>query len=74
MISSFSDAGYLIRRLPIPDHAFFEEPVLQRKFGDQFLQVAHLVAQAFNFARDRLASGVASQTLPARFEEFLDQL
>ena len=37
----------------MPDHVFFEKTVLQRKFGDPLLQVAHLLAQAFNLARGR---------------------
>ena len=40
----------------MPEHVFFEKTVLQRKFGDQLLQVAHLLAQAFNLARGRLAA------------------
>jgi hypothetical protein len=38
MISSFSDAGYLMPRLPIPDHAFFEQAVLQGQVGNDFLE------------------------------------
>ena len=53
----------------MPDHAFFEKPVLQRKFGDQLLQVAHLLAQAFNLARGRLTPGVAGEPLLARFQK-----
>ena len=45
----------------MPDHVFFEKTVLQRKFGDPRLQVAHLLAQAFNLARGRLAPGVAGE-------------
>ena len=51
------------------DHVFFEKTVLQRKFGDQLLQVAHLLAQAFNLARGRLAPGVAGEPLLARFQK-----
>ena len=36
--------GYLIPRLPRARSCFFEKTVLQRKFGDQLLQVAHLLA------------------------------
>ena len=53
----------------MPDHVFFEKTVLQRKFGDQLLQVAHLLAQAFNLARGRLAPGVAGEPLLARFQK-----
>ena len=49
----------------MPDHVFFEKTVLQRKFGDQLLQVAHLLAQTFNLARGRLAPGVAGEPLLA---------
>ena len=48
---------------------FFEKTVLQRKFGDQLLQVAHRLAQAFNLARGRLAPGVAGEPLLARFQK-----
>ena len=48
---------------------FFEKTVLQRKFGDQLLHVAHLLAQAFNLARGRLAPGVAGEPLLARFQK-----
>ena len=51
------------------DHVFFEKTVLQRKFGDPLLQVAHLLAQAFNLARGRLAPGVAGEPLLARFQK-----
>ena len=71
MISNFSDAGYLIPRLPHPRSCFFEQTVPQSKFGDQLLQIAHLLAQAFNLARGRLAPNVASEALLARFEKFL---
>ena len=71
MISSFSDAGYLMARLPQARSCFFEKTVLQRKFGDPLLQVAHLLAQAFNLARGRLAPGVAGEPLLARFQKGL---
>ena len=60
---------------PMPDHVFFEKTVLQRKFGDQLLQVAHLLAQAFNLARGRPWRPVspASRFLPASKNSF-DQL
>ena len=45
----------------MPAHVFFEKTVLQRKFGDPRLQVAHLLAQAFNLTRGRLAPGVAGE-------------
>ena len=38
MISSFSEAGYLIRLLPIRRHAFFENTVLQGQIGDHLLE------------------------------------
>ena len=45
MISSFSDAGYLIPRLPHPRSYFFEQPVLQHLLGKSFLQIARLGTQ-----------------------------
>jgi hypothetical protein len=50
---------------------FFEQPVLQRKFGNQLLQVAHLLAQAFDLARGRLAPGIAGEPFLTRFQKFL---
>ena len=63
------DTSFLVS--PIRDHAFIVKPVLQRRFGDQLLQVAHLLAQNFNLAPGRLAPGVASEPLLARFQKLL---
>src|SRR3546814_2398865 len=38
MISSFSDAGYLIRRRPHPQSCFFEQTVFECQVGHAFLQ------------------------------------
>ena len=56
---------------PIPDHAFFEQPVLQHLFGKRLLEVAHLVAQLLDLTRGRLARGIARKPFPASLEERL---
>jgi hypothetical protein len=38
MISVLSDKEYFTRRLPIPDHAFFEQSVLEGEIGHDLLQ------------------------------------
>jgi hypothetical protein len=50
MISSFSEAGYLISRLPIRDHAFFEQTQFQRLLGNDLLQNPSLTAKLRHFA------------------------
>jgi hypothetical protein len=44
MISSFSAAGYLMRRAPQPRACFFQQPVLEHQFGHHFLQRTGLPA------------------------------
>ena len=63
MISSFSDAGYLMRlRLPIRDHAFFEQAVLERQIGDALLQSGlGLTAQILHLVGGGGTGGVAGQ-------------
>jgi hypothetical protein len=71
MISSFSDAGYLIPRRPHPRSCFFEQAVLQRQVGHTFLQGAGLAAQILHLAAGRGAGGVTGQAaLPASMNSF----
>ena len=53
----------------IPDHTFFEKPVLQRQVGDQFLHIPYLTAQVPGFGRVRLARGVVGQALITGLKE-----
>ena len=71
MISSFSDAGYLIRRRPIRDHAFFQNPQLQRPFGDDLLEIARRLAQQLHLVARGGTRRVAGQPLLAGFEKLL---
>src|SRR4051812_10719316 len=54
---------------PIPDHAFFEETVLERQLGHHLLQSPGLAAQILDLVARRLTHRVASQTLLARLQE-----
>jgi hypothetical protein len=71
MISSFSEAGYLIRRRPHPDHAFFEQPQFQRLFGHDLFQVMGLATQMLDLVDGGRTRRVAGQPLLAGFEELL---
>jgi len=56
---------------PIPDHAFFEQAVVQRQLGHDLLEGQSLTAQALDFIGCRLAGGIARQALLARLQELL---
>jgi hypothetical protein len=75
MISSFSAAGYLIRARPIREHAFFQQPQLERLLGHDLFQGAGLLAQRLDLVGGRGARRVAGQAALAGLEELLfDQL
>jgi hypothetical protein len=57
--------------VPIRDHAFFEQPVLEQDVGQRLLEGAHLSAQLLDLAGRRLAFGVTRQPLLAGFQELL---
>src|SRR3954452_24546345 len=71
MISSFSDAGYLMPRPPHRDHAFFEQAVLQRRLGECLLELTRLDAQRLHLVRGGIARRVAGEPTLAGFQEFL---
>src|SRR6056297_3072118 len=71
MISSFSDAGYLMPRTPHPRSCFFEQTVFQSQVGNDFLERGRFRAQVLDLRRCRLAGGIPGQALFARLEEFL---
>src|SRR4029450_797247 len=81
MISSFSDAEYLIPRPPSaiayhdcsahPRACFFEQTVFKRQFGHDLLQGAGLAAQVLHLVRGCCARRIASQPLLAGFEKVL---
>ncbi len=55
----------------MPDHAFFEQAVLQGEVGQRLLQVAALLTQRLHFVTGRRTGGVPCEPLLASFEEFL---
>ena len=71
MISSFSEAGYLIRRLPIRDRAFFEQPQFEGLLGNHLLQFLRLTPKLSNLIRRGGSGGIPSKPPLAGLEEFL---
>src|SRR6056297_2749580 len=63
MISSFSVAGYLICRLPIPEHAFFKQPVLEGEVGNRLLKSRSLGTQLLHLGAGRLTRGITRKAL-----------
>ena len=63
------DISFLVA--PIPDHAFFEQPVLQHLLGQRLLEVARLGTQRLHLIAGGLACGIPGQTLLARLQELL---
>src|SRR6476659_4480081 len=57
--------------LPIREHAFFEQTVLQRRFGQRLLQLACLGPQRLDLVGSGLARRVARQPALAGFQELL---
>src|SRR5436309_8125517 len=71
MISSFSDADISCDILPIREHAFFKQAVLQRRFGQRLLQLARLGPQRFDLVGRRLARRIAGEPALAGLQELL---
>lgn len=71
MISSFSDAGYLIRRPPHPRSCFFEQPQFEGLLRENLLQIAGLAAQVLDLGRGRRSRRVARQAFLPGLEELL---
>src|SRR5215471_2579739 len=57
--------------LPIRDHAFFEQAVLEGDLGQRFLELAGFGAQHLDLIGARLAGGIAGQPLLAGLQELL---
>ena len=57
--------------LPIRDHAFFEQAVLERGFRQRLLELARLGSQRLDLVRSGLARGIASEPLLAGLQELL---
>src|ERR1700716_4603796 len=57
--------------LPIRDHAFFEQAVLQRRLGQRLLELARLCPQSFHLVGGGLTGRAADEPPLARFKELL---
>ncbi len=55
----------------MPEHAFFEQPVLQHRFGKCFLELSGFLAQPAHVVVAGLALGIPGQTLFPRFQKLL---
>src|ERR1700739_4503549 len=71
MISTFSDAGYLMPRPPHPRSCFFKQAVLQGEIGHHLLQGTGLTTKVLPLAGRRGAGRVARQPALAGLEELL---
>src|SRR5262245_16427814 len=71
MISSFSAAGYLMRRPPQPRSCFFQQPVLEHQLGNDLFQRAGLPTQILDLVRGRRPRSVAGQAFLASFQKLL---
>src|SRR5918997_3268785 len=71
MISSFSEAGYLMRRPPQPRSCFFEQTVLGGGVRHDLLQGTGPSAQGSDLIGGRLPSRVSRQALLAGLQELL---
>src|SRR5664280_2792012 len=71
MISSFSVAGYLMRRRPHPRSCFFKQTVFQERLSQRFFQLPELSADILHLVRGSVAGGIAGKPLLACLEEVL---
>ena len=71
MISSLSEAGYLIPRLPHPRSCFFEQPQVQGLLGDDFLQLPRLPLKVRDLAARRCTRRIAGKPLLTGLQELL---
>src|SRR5829696_8728212 len=71
MISAFRMRGISCRLSPIPDHAFFEQAVLEGQVGHDLLQGGGLPTQLLHLVRRGSPRRVAGEPLLARLKEVL---
>ena len=57
--------GYLIPRLPIRDHTFFEQTLFQGQIRNNFVKRGRLTPQILNLVRSRGTSRVTGQAFLA---------
>lgn len=74
IISSFSNAGYLILRLLHPQSCFFEQTVLQRQVSHALLQRTGFATMILHFAAGFSTGGIASRTTLASSMNSFDQV
>src|ERR1700693_4892548 len=71
IISSFSEAGYLIPRLPHPRSCFFKQAQFERLLSHDRLEFLRLTPQVLDLAIGRRPCRVARQTALASLQELL---
>jgi hypothetical protein len=71
MISTLSDAEYLMKRSPHPRDAFFEQAVLDQNLSQRLLELPGFSLELFDFVRGCLTRRVASQSLLAGLQKLL---
>jgi hypothetical protein len=69
IISIFSEAGYLIPRLPHPRQYLFEQAVFQREVGHQAPHVPHLTMKVLHLTAARDPSRITRQAPLPGFHE-----
>src|SRR3954469_465083 len=71
MISNFSEAGYLIPRLPHPRSCFFKQPQFERLLSHHRLELLSLTPQILDLATGRRPRRIARQPPLAGLQELL---
>src|SRR5215467_2068025 len=71
MISNFSDAEYLMKRLPHPRERFFEQAVFDQELSQGLLELARLSFELLDLVRGGLTRRVAGEPFLARLQELL---
>jgi hypothetical protein len=69
MISSFSDAEYLMCRAPHPRSCFFEQAVFEGQLGDQLFHVPGVASKSRYLNRRSLPGGIARKPLLPGLQE-----
>lgn len=57
--------------LPIPDHAFFKQTVLQKDFGEGLLKLGAFCTKSLDFAAAGVPFGIAGQPFLTSFQKLL---
>ena len=70
MVSSFSDAGYLILEIPHSDYAFYIKPVLLNLLSPGFHEITRHGTQRLNLIAGCLAGRITGQPFLTAFKKF----